>query len=143
VCFYSKLTSGRASHPIVFCAHFLLEISAELRTQSYSALIFCWKFPLSFAPKDVFFAHFLLEISAGASGKKKKSRATTIFPANFLAFFLLGDPYLSFRLSRNLSIYLSIYRSDPSRCSRPRRRPRRRAARARRAGSRASHRRPS
>ena len=33
VCFYSKLTSGRASHPIVFCAHFLLEISAELRTQ--------------------------------------------------------------------------------------------------------------
>ena len=61
-------------------AHFLLEISAELRTQSYSALIFCWKFPLALA------------------GEKKRSRATTIFPANFLAFFFSETPIFPFVL---------------------------------------------
>ena len=68
VCFYSKLTwraeRPSLSHPILFCAHFLLKISAD------------------------------------ASGGGK-SRATAIFPANFLARFFLGDPFLSFCLSRS------------------------------------------
>ena len=68
-----------------FCA-VSLDISAELRTQSYSVLIFCWKFPLALA--------------GGGWG----SRATTIFPANFLANFFLGDPHLSFCLSRSTGL---------------------------------------
>ena len=88
VCFYSKLTLVT------------LLVALKHALQMQTAILRC--------------AHFLLEISAGARklaeeiarklAKKKESRATPIFPANFLAFFSLGDPYLSIYLSRNTGL---------------------------------------
>ena len=88
VCFYSKLTLVT------------LLVALKHAFQMQTAILRC--------------AHFLLEFSAGARklaekiarklAKKRGSRATPIFPANFLAIFFLGDPSLSIYLSRNTGL---------------------------------------